>query len=164
MISTYSRHIRRLIAGALAIAATAAVVTPAVAGQSQTKTLRFFERTTDVSLTNAAGEAKPPGPPAVGDILDVSGVLYAGDHRRHARRAAGTDHTRCVFTGPDTGTCQGEVALGGSLILVKSDVGGSPFTAYYGTGRFKGITGTGTTTSIGEESNESDVVLRYRKG
>jgi hypothetical protein len=164
MISTYRKHHRRLIAGALAIAATAAVVTPAVAGQSQTKTLRFFDKATDFRMTSADGTVKQPGPPVAGDIIDVSGTLYAGNHRRHARKASGTNHTRCVFTGPDTGTCQGEVAIGGSLILVKSDLGGNPFTAYWGTGRFKGITGTGSMTSIGEESNDSDVVLRYTKG
>jgi hypothetical protein len=154
-------HRRQLLAGALAIAATAAVATPAVAGQSQTKTLRFYERTNDVSLTTADGTPKQ-GAPAAGDILDVAGVLYRGDHRRHGRQAVGTDHTRCVFTGPDTGTCQGEVAIGGSLILVRSELGGNPFTAWWGTGRFKSITGTGTSRSIGEESNDSDVVLRYR--
>jgi hypothetical protein len=151
---------RRLVAGALAIAATAAVATPALAGQPETKTLRFFERATDFSLTTADGTPKQ-GPPAAGDILDVAGVLYRGDHRRHARTPSGTDHTRCVFTGPDSGTCQGEVALGGSLILVRSDLGGNPFTVWWGTGRFKGITGTGSTRSIGE-TNNSDVVLRYR--
>jgi hypothetical protein len=164
MFTSLSTHSRRLVAGALAIAATAVVATPAVAGQSQTKTLRFFEKANDFSLTTADGTPKDPrsGPAAAGDIIDVAGTLYVGNHRRHARRAAGTDHTRCVFTGPDTGTCQGEVAIGGSLILVRSELGGNPFTAWWGTGRFKGITGTGTSRSIGEESNDSDVVLRYR--
>jgi hypothetical protein len=161
MFTTLRTHRRQLVAGALAIAATAAVATPAVAGQSETKTLRFYEKATDFSLTTADGTPKQ-GPPAAGDILDVAGVLYRGDHRSHARRPSGTDHTRCVFTGPDSGTCQAEVALGGSLILVRSALGGNPFTAWWGTGRFKGITGTGTSTSIGEESNDSDVVLRYR--
>src|SRR5215217_1775080 len=94
-------HGRRLLAGALAIAATAAVATPAQAGQ--TKTLRFFEKANDFSITTSDGT------PAAGDILDVAGVLYRGDHRRHGSKVVGTDHTRCVFTGPDSGTCQGEV-------------------------------------------------------
>jgi hypothetical protein len=160
MFTSLLIHRRRIVAGALVIAATAAVATPALGGQSQTKTLRFFARANDFSLTTADGTPKQ-GPPAAGDILDVAGVLYRGDHRRHARRPSGTDHTRCVFTGPESGTCQGEVALGGSLILVRSALGGNPFTAWWGTGRFKGITGTGTSTSVGE-TNDSDVVLRYR--
>jgi hypothetical protein len=166
MLTTLLTHRSRLVAGALAIAASAAVATPALAGPSQspTKTLRFYEKANDFRLTDADGKEKPPGPPAAGDILDVAGVLYAGTHRRHAKQPSGTDHTRCVFTGPDSGTCQGEVAIGGSLILVKSALGGNPFTAWWGTGRFKGITGTGSTTSVGEESNDSDVVLRYRIG
>jgi hypothetical protein len=161
MISLLRNHRRRLVAGVLATAAAAAVATPAIAGQSQIKTLRFFEKPSGVSLTTADGTAKQ-GPPAAGDILDVAGVLYKGDHRRHARRPAGTDHTRCVFTGPESGTCQGEVALGGSLILVRSALGGNPFEVWYGTGRYTGITGTGTTTTVDEETNASDVVLRYR--
>ena len=125
MITRLRNHRRRLVAGVLVMAAAAAVATPAVAGQSQTKTLRFFEKTNDFSLTTADGTPKQ-GPPAAGDILDVAGVLYRGDHRRHSRRAVGTDHTRCVFTGPDSDTCQGEVALGGSLILVRSATGRQP--------------------------------------
>ena len=163
MFTLLRTHHRRLLAGVLATAAAAAVATPAVAGQSQTRTLRFFDKTTAVSLTTADGQPKQ-GAPAAGDILDVAGVEYRGDHRHHARRPSGTAHTRCVFTGPDSGTCQGEVALGGSLILVRSPLGGNPFEIWYGTGRFKGITGTGTTTTVSEESNDSDVVLRYRRG
>jgi hypothetical protein len=163
MLTLLRTHHRRLLAGVLATAAAAAVATPAVAGQSQTKTLRFFEHTNDVRLTTADGQPKQ-GAPAAGDVLDVAGVLYRGNHRHHARRPSGTDHTRCVFTAPDSGTCQGEVALGGSLILVRSPLGGNPSEVWWGTGRFKGITGSGTTTSIGEESNDSDVVLRYRLG
>jgi hypothetical protein len=164
MLMSPHTHRRRIVAGALAIAACAAVATPALAGQTDTRTLRLYEKTTDVRLTDATGKEKPPGPPAAGDVLDVSGVLYAGNHRKHAKRPSGTDHTRCVFTAPDAGTCQGEVAIGGSLILVRSELGGNPFTAWWGTGRFKGITGTGSTTSVSEESNDSDVVLRYRIG
>jgi hypothetical protein len=161
MISHLRNHRRRLVAGVLVTAAAAAVATPAVAGQSQIKTLRFYEKTNDFSLTTADGTPKQ-GPPAAGDILDVAGVLYRGDHRRHSRRAVGTDHTRCVFTGPDSDTCQGEVAIGGSLILVRSATGGNPFEAWWGTGRFKGITGSATTTTVSDELNDSDVVLRYR--
>lgn len=156
-------HRRRLLAGVLAIAATAAVATPAHAGQ--TKTLRFFEKTTDVRLTTADGTPKDitAGPPAAGDVLDASGVLYRGTHARHGDKVVGTDHTRCVFTGPDSGTCQGEVALGNSLILVRSALSDDAFTVWYGTGAFRGITGGGTSKSIGD-SNASDVVLRYRLG
>ncbi len=162
MITPRRTNTRRLLAGALAIAATAAVATPAHAGQ--TKTLRFFDKTTDVSLTTADGAPKDitAGPPAAGDILDASGVLYRGTHARHGHKVAGTDHTRCVFTGPDSGTCQGEVALGNSLILVRSGLSDDDFTVWYGTGAFRGITGGGTTKSI-RDSNNSDVVVRYRR-
>jgi hypothetical protein len=162
MITFPRRTSRRLLAGALATAAVAAVVTPALGAEPSTRTLRFYEVTNAFSLTDAAGHVKPPGPPAAGDILDVSGNLYVGDHRHHGRRVVGTDHTRCVFTGPETGTCQGEVALGNSLLLVRSALGGNPFQVWYGTGRYTGATGTGSTTSIGD-TNNSDVVVRLRK-
>jgi hypothetical protein len=154
---------RRLLACALAIAATAAVATPAHAGQ--TKTLRFFEKSIHLSFTTSTGAPKDPsaGPPAAGDVLDVSGVLFRGDHRRHGSRVVGTDHTRCVFTGPDSGSCQGEAAIGNALILVRSELSQDTFSIWWGTGPFKGISGTGTTKSIGE-TNNSDVVLRYRIG
>ena len=78
-----------------------------------------------------------------------------------ATRPVGTDHTRCTFTAPDTATCATEVAIGGSLILVRTTGEGEGFTAWYGTGAFKGITGTGTSHNLGQ-TNNSDVVLRYR--
>jgi hypothetical protein len=160
-----SPHItaRRLLAGVVAIAATAAVATPAHA--AQTRTLRFFEKTDTVRLTTADGTPKDisKGGPAAGDILDASGVLYRGNHRHHSRGVVGTDHTRCVFTGPDSGTCQGEVALGNSLILVRSDLTDDSFTMWWGTGRFKGVEGTGTSKTVGD-GNDSDVVVHYRIG
>lgn len=160
MITRPHTHLRRLLAGTLAIAAAAAVATPAQAGQ--TKTLRLFEKTTDVTLTSADGTPKQ-GAPAPGDILDASGDLYRGNHRHHGARRVGTDHTRCTFTAPDTATCATEVAIGGSLILVRSGADGERFTAWYGTGAFKGITGGGTSHNLGN-SNNSDIVLRYRLG
>jgi hypothetical protein len=163
MITPLRTNARRLLAGALAIAATAAVATPAHAGQ--TKTLRFFEKATDFSLTTSDGTPKDPsaGAPAAGDILDVAGNLYRGDHKNHGNKVVGTDHTRCVFTGPDSGTCQGEAAIGNSLVLVRSALSDDTFTIWWGTGEYKGISGTGTSTSVGD-SNNSDVVLRYRLG
>jgi hypothetical protein len=150
---------RRLLAGALATAAVAAVATPALAGQSSPRTLRFFDTTTRVTLTDASGKAKDirAGGPAAGDTLDASGKFYVGTRRHHGRRPVGTDHTRCVFTAPDAGTCQGEIAMGSSLLLVRSDLTADDFTVWYGTGRFAGLTGTGTMKNFGD-TNDSDIV------
>jgi hypothetical protein len=165
MLTSPLHHPRRLAAGALAIVAAAAIATPALAGQSGSPTtLRFYEESTDVTLTGADGKQKPLGPPVAGDVLDASGTVYAGNHRKHARTPSGTDHTRCTFTGPDSGTCQGEVALGGSLILVRSDLASDTFTVWYGTGRYRKATGTGTTKTVSEERNDSDVVVRLTRG
>jgi hypothetical protein len=155
---------RRLLAGALATAAVAAVATPALAAQTSPRTLRFYESPTAITLTDASGKAKDitAGAPAAGDTLDVAGKLYVGTHRHHGRRVVGTDHTRCTFTAPDAGTCQGEVAMGGSLILVRSALTDDGFTVWYGTGRFAGATGTGTTTTVSEQRNDSDVVVHLK--
>ena len=64
---------------------------------------------------------------------------------------------------PDTATCATEVAIGGSLILVRTTGEDEAFTAWYGTGAFKGITGSGTSHNLGQ-TNNSDVVLRYQLG
>ena len=149
---------------ALAIAATAAVATPAHA--AQTKTLRFFDKGNTSASRPRTGRRRtsPPARPAAGDILDASGTLYRGNHRHHGSRVVGTDHTRCVFTGPDSGTCQGEVALGNSLILVQQRphrrlvhhlVGHRPVQAA------SRATGQSKRSANG---NNSDVVVRYRIG
>ena len=114
-------------------------------------------------LASADGAPKQ-GAPAVGDILDASGDVYRGDHRRHsvASRRHGS-HPVHVHRRPTAATCATEVAIGGSLILVRTTGEDEGFTAWYGTGDFKGISGSGTSHNLGQ-TNNSDVVLRYKLG
>jgi hypothetical protein len=105
----------------------------------KTKTLRFFVEDVSFQLTRADGTVvdRPPFPEAApGDVLDVTSLLFRGDHRRHADRWSASSHLRCVF-GAGEPDCESHVAIGGSLLIFR----GNPGTLTIGTGRFRGATG-----------------------
>ena len=105
----------------------------------KTTTLRYFVKDVSLTLTQADGTVvdRPPFPEAApGDVLDVTSLLFRGDHRRHAKRWSASSHLRCVF-GTGQPDCESQVAIGGSLLVFR----GNPGTLTIGTGRFQGATG-----------------------
>src|SRR4051812_25983609 len=133
-------------------------VTASAAGR--TETLRVYSKTQALVLTRADGTVidKAPFPEAAaGDTLDIYAVDYAGNHKRHARRAMGSEHVRCSFTSasPEP-SCESHVAIGGSLLIFH----GFPGTLVAGTGRYLGA--TGHVTSNKEVAGGSDVVARVQ--
>jgi hypothetical protein len=168
------RTARRLAgAGALALAALAAAAVPALAGGSakpsqrhggQTIVLHFYVVTTSFVYTTAAGKVlpHPPASATPGARLELTDADYKGNHTRHAKRAASTGHTLCIF-GADGGapTCDGQAALGGNQLLLFHTPGGGAggdTVVSGGTGRYAGATGTVAATEIAG-TNDSDVVV-----
>jgi hypothetical protein len=128
-------------AAAIAAAVLFALVLWPSAGHAagKTKTLRFFVEDVSFQLTQADGTVvdRPPfREPTAGDVIDVTSLLFRGDHRQHAKRWSGSVHLRCVF-GTGEPDCESQVALGGSLLIFR----GNPGTLTIGTGRFQGATG-----------------------
>src|SRR3954452_5225718 len=123
---------------AAAVAVAAALPASAHAA-GKTQTLRFYDKTDALVLTQADGtvvdhapypEAKP------GDALDVYSREYTGDHRRHANRASGSTHLHCAF-GAGEPDCVSHAAFGGSMLIFR----GNPGTLIAGTGHFLGARG-----------------------
>jgi hypothetical protein len=143
----------------LPLAAVCALAVWPGAGQaaSRTQTLRVFDKTVSIKLTQADGtvvthapfpEAKP------GDVLDVNALDFAGNHVHHAKRATMSSHTRCTFSAntPEP-TCESHVAIGGSLLVFKGD------EITDGTGIYQGATGR----IVSEKElpdNASDIVAK----
>lgn len=151
-------------AGALAGVCAAALLAPAGTAASahagKTRTLRFYDKVVSVQITKADGTvvAKPPFPdPRAGDTLDVVSLDFAGNHARHARRAGGSTHLRCVFPAtPGPPDCVSHVAFGSSMLVFA----GNPGTVVLGTGRYLGATGRVLSNRTVGGGNDSDVVAR----
>jgi hypothetical protein len=146
------------VAGVAAVLCAVALWPSSGQAAGRTQTLRFFEKSVSVTLTQADGTVikRPPFPEAKpGDVLDANGLEYAGNHRRHAAHASGSSHVRCTFTAAGTEpTCQAHVAFGGSMLVFD----GNPGTLVNGTGRYQGATGRVLTNR--EVEGGSDVVAR----
>jgi hypothetical protein len=142
-------------------AATALALIPAASASAagKTETLRFFSKTDQITLTHADGTVATDlsGPAVAGDRLDIYASDFAGDHKRHARKASGSEHVVCLFTAaspePD---CTSHVALGGSLLVFHGD----PAVVIGGAGKYLGASGRVISNKTVGDSNDSDVVAK----
>jgi hypothetical protein len=143
-----------------------ALAAPPASAAGKTQTLHYYEKATGFTYLPAGGKPThqpPSGPPQPGDRIEVTGTLYQGNHQHHAKKAAGTDHTICLFGAGLSTYCDAQAAFGGSMILVFSEGGDGDFTSTItgGTGKFAKVKGTLRTHPIGDTGN-SDVTLHLK--
>jgi hypothetical protein len=146
------------LAAVVALVAAVGVSSADAGGGHKTQTLRFFSQPASITLTTADGTVhrKPPYPEAKpGDVLDVNSLDFVGNHLHHAKRWSISDHVRCEF-GTGEPDCEGQVAVGGSLLIFH----GNPGTLVNGTGRYQGA--TGRVLKNKEVKGGSDVVAKIR--
>jgi hypothetical protein len=124
----------------IAVAVAVALALPASAqAAGRTQTLRFYDKTDELVVTQADGTVVDHAPyPDMkpGDALDIYSREYKGDHRHHAKRASGSSHLHCAF-GAGEPDCLSHAAFGGSMMIFQ----GNPGTLIAGTGRFLGARG-----------------------
>jgi hypothetical protein len=140
------------------VVAALAVSSAVAAGGHKTETLRFFDKTTAITMTTADGKVidKPPFPDTKpGDALDVYSLDFVGNHRHHAKRWTASAHVHCVF-GTGEPDCVGHTAVGGSLLVFH----GFPGTLVAGTGRYAGA--SGRVVKNKEVKGGSDIVAKIR--
>jgi hypothetical protein len=151
-----NRNLTSLAGAALCVAA----LVPATASAKST-TLRFFDKPTDIVMTQADGTVidQAPYPDiAAGDTLDIFSLDFVGNHKKHAKKATASSHTRCVFAQGTQGppACDADVAIDGALLYFTGD------TLTRGTGVFRGATGTATSKTVSDEDNSSDIVVKLK--
>jgi hypothetical protein len=121
----FDRPFRSAQIGASAVAAAALsifLIAAAFAKAPSTLTFHFFSKVETFSITNAAGNplsanaARRPG-----DVIQATDLNYVGNHRHHAAHWTSTDHLRCVISAVTSmgfqAVCDGQVAIGGSMLL-----------------------------------------------
>jgi hypothetical protein len=133
-----------------------AVSSAGASGAHKTQTLRFFDKPTSIIVTTSDGKVidKPPYPDAKpGDVLDVYSLDFYGNHKKHSKRFAGSEHLRCVF-GTGEPDCTSTVALGRSLLVFRGN------KLVDGAGRFFGATGRVLSTK--EVPGGTDAVAKIK--
>ncbi len=96
-----------------------------------------------------------------GDSYDSTDLFYAGTHAQHASSFSASDHLACTLTATNTQTCNSQIAIGGSLLLLNNvtEPGtgatvSAPINA--GTGTYQNVRGTFET---GANTNTTDVTI-----
>ena len=133
-----SRLTRILTAGSVLLALGGAVLPAATAAASPARSatapaagtkLVFFEKNS--SFKQSATQ------------VEFTDYLYVGNKQHHAPAWTGTDHFLCVFSKAGVPSCAGQLALGGSMLLVQGRGGQGTFTIQVvgGTGSYLGARG-----------------------
>jgi hypothetical protein len=142
-------------------AALSALALTVPAASAKTATLHYFSKQTSSTFVTPQGNPIT-GAPVVGDINDLTGADYVGNHKHHAKHATASDHLRCTitaFTGTGgSATCDGQIAIGGSMLLanhVPFALSNAPHVIPIngGTGIYRHAHGTITTTSVGNNTD-----------
>jgi hypothetical protein len=161
----------RSISAAAVIATSVSLVVSAGPASAKTVTLHFFQKLTSSRYYAPDGKpVGPPGPtnpPAVGERLNSTDSDYVGDHRHHAKRFSATDRLACTFvTASGLATCDGEIAIDGSMLLADDATlnlgqGGpirTPLTG--GTGIYQHAHGTSVSTGV-PNTKDADFTLTF---
>lgn len=145
---------------AIALVASLAIAPAAFAGKRKTETIRAFSKPVSFVYTSVDGTVttSPPTPPSTppqaGDMFEISSLGFAGNHRKHAKKATMSDYLRCTFTAELEPDCYGYTAIGGSLLRFHG------MELIGGTGRYQGATGKVVVNK--EVEGGSDFVVRVK--
>jgi hypothetical protein len=128
------------------------------AAQAKTETLRAFSKVQQFTYTTADGtvtHAPPSAPPKAGDVMEIDSIDFKGNHKKHAKKAFGSDYLRCTFgADPENPECFGYTAIKGSMLRFHG------FDIIGGTGRYLGA--SGKVVKSKEVKGGSDFVVRVK--
>ena len=166
---THFSALMRVVGASTAVLLALIVLVPAAS--AKTAILRIFSRETSATFVTPQGRLLPPNTqPTAGDVNDITGVDYRGNHKHHARTPTGSDHLRCRLTGLTASgakaVCDGQIAIAGSMLLVNDESltlpdsnGPLVFRINGGTGTYRHAHGKIAATTVG---NNTDFVIRVK--
>jgi hypothetical protein len=147
----------RTLTLAIVLVGSLAIAPAALAGKRKTETIRAFSKPVSFVYTSVDGtvtQGPPAGPPQAGDVFEISSLDFAGNHKKHARKATMSDYLRCTFTAALEPDCFGFTAIGGSLLRFHG------MEIIGGTGRYQDATGKVLLNK--EVEGGSDFVVRVK--
>jgi hypothetical protein len=134
----------------------------AAAAGAKSETLHFYQvQVGPTRFYNASGDPIRLNPPTTapkpGDSFDETHLDYVGTAKQHASLWTVTDHFTCTLTSADSGKCDSQIAIGGSLLLSNNfslPTGAKAVVAITeGTGAFHGIHGSFTDVDLPKSNN-----------
>lgn len=156
----------RCVMASVAVCATIVAV-GASAAAAKTVTMHFFSKQVYGRISNASGHPLAPNSrPAIGDRISFASNDYAGNHKHHAKRATASDHVVCTVISSSSGLCDGQIALGGAMLI------GDDFVLNFnsnaativkitgGTGRYRHAHGKIIAKTV--TSNTTDLTIKVR--
>ncbi len=170
------RRLPRTVLVASALFVGAALAGGGVTGASASRTssvqvLHFFSKAETMRFSTAAGKPFSPSkanPPAPGDVIESTDLDYAGNHSQHAASWSASDQLLCIVPAKGDPVCYAQIAIGGSMILLRglaTRAANTPFVVTGGTGRFKDVTGSLASVDLDprSDSGNSDVTIRLHR-
>ena len=161
-------NITRTASTLTAVAAIAACAAPAHAASHGT--LRFFSKQTSERIIDQSGNPIS-GDPAVGDIFIGTDDDYVGNHKKHAKKAVGSDHILCTLTELDVangkliGVCDGQFALPGGMVLSDHQTVNlaedATFEITGGTGKYARVKSGTIVSHSTSNGTDSDVTIKF---
>jgi hypothetical protein len=162
------RQINKRATAALAAAGCAvALGAAAVPASADAATLNFFQKSTGSQFFGPDGQPLAnPMNIVPGSSFNATDVDYVGTHKRHASTATASDHIACTFMTDSAATCNGQIAIGGFMLLANAvtvNFAANNITVPIngGTGKYAHARGTATSVGIGN-TNNSDFTVRFR--
>jgi hypothetical protein len=133
---------------------------------TQQQILHYFSKFESQVFLTAAGKPFTPSEKnqvVPGDSIEGTDLDYVGNHLQHAPDWTASDHEVCVLDKGGNPVCQGQIAIGGSMILVQANLGHVSASTSQdtlqvtgGTGTFRGAVGAVVTVQIDPSSRTSD--------
>jgi hypothetical protein len=162
------RQIDKRAAAALAVTGcTVAIGAGAVPASADAATLKFFQKSTGGQFLGPDGQPLTnPMMATPGSSFTATDVDYVGTHKRHASTPTASDHIACTFMTDSAATCNGQIAIGGFMLLANAvtvNFAANNITVPIngGTGKYAHARGSATSVGIGN-TNTSDFTVRYR--
>jgi hypothetical protein len=147
------------------------ILTGATATAASAKTIHLFSKNISNEFLDPSGNpfTDPNAEPPVGSYFIGIDNDFKGNHKTHSKKPVATDHIVCTVLVPATATvrCDAQIAFGRGMIIadhqtVSFATETQVFKITAGTGKYrKAKGGTITSTSLGENSDDSDLVVRF---
>jgi hypothetical protein len=153
----------------VAIVAGCAIFTGVTATAASAKTIRLFSHSTSSALFDPNGNPITNTEPTAGSYTLGTDSDFKGNHKRHSRKPVATDHIDCTILDPASFTvrCDAQIAFPGGMIIadrqtVSFSAPKQVFKITAGTGKYRRAKGgTVTAISVGQNSDDSDLVVRF---
>jgi hypothetical protein len=155
----------------LAVFAGTLILAGATATAAGAKTIHLFSKNVESALFDPNDDpiTDPNAEPPVGSYFIGVDNVYKGNHRKHSRKRVGSDHIICTVLEPATASvvCDALIALRGGVIIsdrqrLSFATQTTVFKITSGTGKYRNAKGgTVTATDLGENSEDSDLVVRF---